>query len=229
MRITPNEQAQEALQFTALAVGILLVLRFGLATALHLVPLPPPDALVASANGYHADHILRQPGTVVMGAWPWMARLALAALVASLCAVVVAIVFSGLAALSGRSGAAWALPAARVTLLVCGAWCLAAVFVLPPHSIRFSNSGVVITERTAILGQLSLPGKATVQAIDWHAIRSVEPWDAGEGEAVRIVLLTGQDILVEFPDREGDEPGTSVGVPGLMTQIDAVRSGSAQP
>ena len=91
MRITPHEQAQDALQFTALAVGILLVLRFGLAAALHLVPLPAPDALTASAVGYHADHILRRPGTVVLGAWPWVARLALATMVSSICAAVMAV------------------------------------------------------------------------------------------------------------------------------------------
>ena len=223
MRITPNEQAQDALQFTALALGILLVLRFGLAAAMHLVTLPAPDDLVASASGYHADHILRQPGTVVMGAWPWMARLALAALVSSLCAAVVATMVGGLAVLSGRAGAAWALPAARVTLLVCGLWCLTAVFMLPPRSVRFSSKGLVRTERSAILGQLSLPGKATVQTIPWDAVRSVE---AEEG-SIGIVLLNGERIHVEFPDRDDDVAGSSTGIPALMAQIEKTRMHSS--
>lgn len=223
MRITPHEQAQDALQFTALAVGILLVLRFGLAAALHLVPLPAPDALTAAAAGYHADHILRRPGTVVLGAWPWVARLALAAMVSSICAAVIAVVLGGIATLLGRPGGAWALMAARVTLPITGLWCMAAVFVLPPRSIRFSKDGVLLTERTSLFGQLSFPGKAHVRSITWSEMVSVVPVESANGTAFQINLRDGYQIQVDLPERD-DAASSAAPSPDLLTLINEARS-----
>jgi hypothetical protein len=223
MRITPHEQAQDALQFTALAVGILLVLRFGLAAALHLVPLPAPDALTASAVGYHADHILRRPGTVVLGAWPWVARLALATMVSSICAAVMAVVLGGIANLLGKPGSVWALMAARVTLLITGLWCMAAVFILPPRSIRFSKDGAVLTERTSLLGQLSFPGKAHVRSIAWNDMVSVVPVESASGTAFQIHLRDGQQVQLDLPER--DDAGSSAPPDrDLLTLINVARS-----
>ena len=223
MRITPHEQAQDALQFTAVAVGILLVLRFGLAAALQLVPLPAPDALTASAAGYHADHILRQPGTVVLGAWPWVARLALATMVSSICAAVMAVVLGGIATLLGKPGGAWALMAARVTLLITGLWCMAAVFVLPPRSIRFSKDGAVLTERTSLFGQLSIPGKATVRSITWNDMVSVLPVESANGTAFQIILRDGYQVQVDLPELD-DAASSSAPSPDLLTLINEARS-----
>jgi hypothetical protein len=220
MHISPHEQAQDALQFTALAVGILLVLRFGLAAALHLVPLPAPDALTAAAAGYHADHILRQPGTVVLGAWPWVARLALAAMVSSICAAVMAVVLGAIATLFGRPVGPWALMAARVTLPITGLWCMAAVFVLPP---RFSKDGAVLTERTSLFGQLSLPGKAHVRTIAWNDMASVVPVESATGTAFQLNLRDGYQVQVDLPERD-DAASSASPSPDLLTLINEARS-----
>jgi hypothetical protein len=178
--------------------------------------------LTAAAAGYHADHILRQPGTVVLGAWPWVARLALAAMVSSICAALVAVVLGGIATLLGKPRSAWALMAARVTLPITGLWCMAAVFVLPPRSIRFSKDGAVLTERTSLFGQLSLPGTASVRTIAWSDMASVVPVDSANGRAFQIILRDGDQVHVDLPEL-GDAAPSVAPSPDLLTLINEAR------
>jgi len=170
-----HDNAREALQFLALGVGLVLVLRL-LVLAADKSSATPPDAgdLDVALDAFRNGYLWQPAGTLVTGGIAIEGRLALAALVALAAGAIAALVAAGISTLLGRAAGRSAVRAARIAMPLVGAWALFAALLLPPRSAEVDNAHLGIIERPALFGELSLPWPSRVERIPWSAVVAVE-------------------------------------------------------
>lgn len=174
MHARSNENAQEAFQFLAMGAVVVLFVRMAYLGVLRLVNSSLDDPLSMAIADLDHGYLLADHGTMVMDSMAPSGRLALALLLTLLGSTILSLVAAGLAKLTKLDVLRSTVLGARSGLVIFGSWSLYAALTLPPHCATVQKDGILMTQRPAFLGELTLPLKANELFIPWSTITSIE-------------------------------------------------------
>jgi hypothetical protein len=181
-----------------LAGMVAAVVVCAMAAAAAVVPEQPTIPVEHVLVHEHAGYILRHAGQVVGNAWPRLARIALAAVVAVLTGTALGAVLS---VVPFARSIAWRV--ARWSILTLLAWGLFAVLFLPPRALSVTPTGLRLSERAALLGQLSLPLPARARSLGRGEVAGIAAHLAPTGDTLRVTLVDGEALDLLLPHRDG--------------------------
>lgn len=210
----PDASAQEALQFLALAAGIVLLLRLvvlafdqwtGQATG------GSAQAMAPFRNGYP----LVGADVVVCGGMAIAPRMAVGLLFVLLSGVGLALVAWPIGRLFGWSGPRSAVVGSRAGLLLGMAWTVYCLLCLPPRITRITDAGIEQLERTAFLGTIPLPipGRTTHWSNTMIDRFAVDRTVLGNGTTGHSVVIHSGEAVVPIAwhmEQEGDRNGVEL-------------------
>ncbi len=177
------------------ALGMMVAAIGVAAWALPVDPVTPVEHVLVHE---HAGYILRHAGQVVGNAWPHLARIALAAVVAVLAGTALGAVLS---VVPFARSSAWRV--ARWSMSTLLAWGLFAVLFLPPRALSVTPTGLRLSERAALLGQLSLPLPARARSLGRGEVAGIAAHLAPTGDTLRVTLVDGEALDLLLPHRDG--------------------------
>jgi len=192
-----THDAFRCLPLAGAALGVMVAAIGVAAWALPVDPVTPVEQVLARA---HAGYLLRDAGQVVGDAWSRPARIALAFVVGLLPAAAMGAALARLpfTRSTARPMACWTL----VTLL---AWGLFAVLFLPPRTLSVTPTGLRLSERAALCGQLSLPLPARARSLGRGEVAGIAAHLAPTGDTLRVTLVDGGTMDLLLPHRDGAE------------------------
>lgn len=192
MKVELPDNAREAFQFAALAVGIVAALRLGYHGIDHLLLPAANDALGQALVPYRAGYLVNDR-TLVVDAAPLLERLGVALLLSMALAVVASLAGAIMARPFGKDTTRWAVGAARTALVLALPFTLFSALAVPTQCIRFGERGVDLIDRP-------WSGAAIIARSDlwiWERVTGfevVDTWTEGAGGG--LMLLTTDSARV---------------------------------
>jgi hypothetical protein len=192
VKVELPDNAREAFQFAALAVGIVAALRLGYHGIDHLLLPAANDALGQALVPYRAGYLVNDR-TLVVDAPPLLERLGVAVLLSMALAVVASVAGALIARPFGRDTTRWAVRAARAALVLALPFTLFSALAVPTQCVRFGERGMDLIDRP-------WSGATIIARADlwrWERIARfevVDTWTDGAGGG--LMLLTTDSTRV---------------------------------
>lgn len=216
MKIELPDNAREAFQFAALAVGIVAALRLGYHGIDHLLLPGADDALGQALVPYRAGYLVNDR-TLVVDAPPLMERLGVAALLSMALAVVASVAGGSLARQLGKDTTRWAVRAARTALVLILPFTVISALAIPARCVRLGQHGVDLVERPW--------SAATIMARSdlwrWEQIGRFEPAELPnevEGSGLVMVATDGTRVPIW-----SDEQASAADIEHLAAMLEQER------
>jgi hypothetical protein len=204
VKVELPDNAREAFQFAALAVGIVAALRLGYHGIDHLLLPAADDALGQALVPYRAGYLVSDR-TLVVDAPPLLERLGVAVLLSMGLAVVASIAGAFLARPFGQDTTRWAVRSARAALVLALPFTLFSALAVPARCVRSGERGLDLIDRP-------WSGATIIARSDlwrWEQIAGfevVDTWPEGESGGLMLITTNGTRVpLWHHPFASADD------------------------
>lgn len=192
MKVELPDNAREAFQFAALAVGIVAALRLGYHGIDHLLLPAADDALGQALLPYRAGYLVNDR-TLVVDAPPLLERLGVAVLLSMALAVVASVAGALAARPLGKDTTHWAVRAARAALVLALPFMLFSALAVPAQCVRSGERGLDLIDRP-------WSGATIIARSDlwrWEQVAGfevVDTWPEGDGGGLMMLTADGTRV-----------------------------------
>lgn len=169
-----DDTTSDGIRFLLIGAGSLLGLRLLYTGILVLIASSETGELHASIAQFNNGYLLTGADLLVTGGLGLGVRIALATIVAFVCAACGAVVGALLGKIMKRSQLRMALSMARTVLALSLLWFVYAATMVPPAATRLTAQGMVRITRPALFGELSLPWPHSTTTVAWSAVDALE-------------------------------------------------------
>lgn len=199
MKAEGSDNAREAFQFLALALGLVLALRLGYWGLEHWMSPASDDALGNAFAPFRAGYLI-DPRTLVLSARPLLERLGIAVLLAIGCAAGFAVLAAGLARPLGGDQVKWSARSARWSLIIALPLLIIGALALPERSVHVDGEGFRLVERTWYSADLM--DRSTLWP--WHAVQgftAAQHLPDGDGAGLLMKVSDGSTITLDLGEQ----------------------------
>ncbi len=216
MKTEGADNAREAFQFLALALGLVLAMRLGYWALDRWMAPAVNDALGQALAPFRAGYLI-DDRTLVLGAGPLLERLGVAVLIAIAAAALLAVLAAVIARASGTGPVKWSARAARWTLLLAFPLLIIGALAFPVRSAHIGPAGISVTHRPLSIFTVN----GTSELWRWQDIQSVnasEQLPESQGKGLLLMTNDGGHIAISIA-----ETGTLSDLQHLAERLEAER------
>lgn len=202
MKAEGADNAREAFQFLALALGLVLAMRLGYWALDRWMAPAAYDALGQAFVPFRAGYLI-DDRTLVLGAGPLLERLGVAVLIAIAAAALLAVLAAVIARSAGTEPVKWSARAARWSLLIVFPIVILGALAFPSRSVLFGRQGISLVHRPIPF----FPFHSKTEHWNWQEIRSmniIEDLDSGDLALGFVTTDNGSVRLIEAAEGESD-------------------------
>jgi hypothetical protein len=168
MKAEGADNAREAFQFLALALGLVLAMRLGYWALDRWMAPAADDSLGQALVPYRAGYLV-DDSTLVLGARPLLERLGVAVLIAIAVAALSAVLTALVARAMGAGPVKWSARAARWSLLIVFPVLILGALAFPSRSVHIGPQGISLVHRPIPF----FPFHSNTEHWNWQEIRSI--------------------------------------------------------